>query len=64
MNARVKQLLSSVSDRLCCLPVFSSTASATVVGVLHIDSGVGSATVGLNFIDWLPQPGHPTGRLL
>jgi len=64
MNARVKQLLSSVLIVCAVCLVFSSTASATVVGVLHIDSGVGSATVGLNFIDWLPPAGPPNGAFV
>lgn len=64
MNARVKQLLSSALIVCAVCLVFSSTASATVVGVLHIDSGAGSATVGLNFIDWLPPAGPPNGAFV
>jgi hypothetical protein len=64
MNARVKQLLSSAVIVCAVCLMFSSTASATVIGVLHIDSGVGSATVGLNFIDWLNPPGPPNGAFV
>ena len=61
MNARVKQLLSSALIVCAVCLMFSSTASATVVGVLHIDSGLGGATVGLGSIDWTPPIGPPNG---
>ena len=44
--------------------LFSTNASATTVGLLQIDSGAGSVTVGLNSIDWLPPVGGGTGTFL
>src|SRR5215212_5210540 len=44
--------------------LFSTNASATTVGLLQIDSGSGSVTVGLNTIDWLPPTGGGSGTFV
>ena len=44
--------------------VFSTNASATTVGLLQVDSGAGSVTVGLNTIDWMPPAGGGSGTFV
>ena len=44
--------------------LFSTTASATTVGLLRVDSGGGGVTVGLNSIDWVPPTGGGTGTFV
>jgi hypothetical protein len=61
MNARVKQLLSSALIVCAVCLLFTVNASASVIGTVHIDSGLGGATVGLASIDWFPPVGAPNG---
>jgi PEP-CTERM motif len=44
--------------------LFSMNASASTVGLLQIDSGSGSVTVGLTSVDWLPPVGGGSGTFV